>query len=403
MMARTLLLCLCWLRHIGGYATNAFGLTHSQPRLQLIDLTIGGKLGWELHRLRFATRSANRLQMQSPGEWFDAFEKTSSWMSPTGGDAIPGFFQALDVSNYIDSPIFDSQPVLFRVGVGLLVVDVIPLAIDALVFKWLFKKFSDSSAGAAVGAMDNLQIFDLLRSSELVAFFDDPSNQGLVSSRSTALLKVFYADFFDKFLSSGQPPEVLLFQLFIKLGPAFETVAISLVQDGLIRSSAISAFLTSSIALPTAIESLQQLDAALKQASTPTKLNMRSMDVLSVTPLGVIYVDKTNTEGKVVVGMKPDSINIKEVLVDLYIIRRLVQSFASYPAVADRARLVLPLIDSAMDSALQLSRIFAKTSPPPSAPMVPTTTTTTTTMATQSKLSVSSSSIAIIPYISIYL
>lgn len=302
-----------------------------------------------------------------PIEWLETFEKTSPWMSPTGGDAIPGFLNALDVSKYILSPYLQQQPIIVRVGLGLLVVDVIPLAIDVLVFRWLLRKFWGGGDDGLTSVMDQVQIAaaldDMVRASEAVAYFEKNRGQSLVARRSKALLSIFYGDFFGKGFASGLSPDVLLFQLFTKLGPAFEAVAIALVESRLIRSAEVSDFLLSSIPLPSVDAALGLLDTALRQ-STTIKLDPKSPNVVAVTPLGIIFTaTATATGGKVVAGLKPSAVDLKTCVVDLYIIRRLVQSFGSYPATSAKAQLVLPLIDAALDSTLQLNRIFAKAEP----------------------------------------
>lgn len=306
------------------------------------------------------------LAMQ-PAEWIETFEKTSPWMSPTGGDGIPGFFNALDVTKYISSPYLENQPIIVRVGLGLLVVDVIPLAIDILLFRWLLQKFGgDDAAGGGDEVLVAAALDDLLQASEAVAFFEKGRGQSLVARRSKALLSVFYSDFFGKGFASGLPPDVLLFQLFTKLGPAFEAVAIALVENRLIRSVEVSSFLSSSIALPTVDGALGLLDAACSTEQSFAKLDPRSASVRAVTPMGTIYTATATPAtggGKLVVGLKPSAVDLKTCLVDLYVIRRLVQSFGSYPATSAKAQLVLPLIDAAVTSALQLNRIFAKAEP----------------------------------------
>jgi hypothetical protein len=281
--------------------------------------------------------------------------------SPLGGDSIPAYLNALDISRYLEVDALVDQPIIVRIGLGLLVVDIIPLAIDLVLFKLIIGLFFNG------GKPEDTQLDgNVLTVEEFVKYCD--CNPGQVSARSTALLQVFYSDFFNKGFSSGEAPEVLLFQLFTKLGAAFESVAVTLVEENLVRSELVAKSLEAAVPLPRGEKDLLQ---QLSQSSSGLGVSLGQAKVLSSTALGSIFLldsfksSLSASPRRAVAAVKRKGVDVDEALLDFYIIRRLIQSISIYPVLAGKAQLVLDIVDGLIEQALQLRRIFDSRAGPP--------------------------------------
>lgn len=304
--------------------------------------------GFVARPLRCAGR-ATRLKMSD--DWGALLRDLES---PVGGDSIPGYLNALDISRYLEVDALADQPIIVRIGLGLLVVDIIPLAIDLVLFKLIIGLFFNGGKPEDAKLDGNV-----LTVEGFVKYCD--RNPGQISSRSTALLSVFYSDFFNKGFSSGEAPEVLLFQLFTKLGPAFESVAVKLVEERLVRSDSVAKSLEAAVPLPRGEKELLQ---QLSQSSSGLGVGLGQPKVLSSTALGSIFLSgsfKSSLSAaprRAVAAVKRTGVDVDEALLDLYIIRRLIQSISIYPVLAGKAQAVLDIVDGIIEQALQLRRIF---------------------------------------------
>jgi hypothetical protein len=288
-------------------------------------------------------------------------------MSPDGIDQIPSVIRYLDAARYSDSQWLAAQPVIVRVGLGLLVLDVVPLALDVLIVKLIL---GGGGGGAKADAAKVEMSIDVLDTASACKFFE--ANPGLVTARSKDLVGAFYRDFF-KGVSADTAPEVLLFEAVASLSPAFAMVINALVEQRLVRSAAVQTAVMQRVpAMPRGSDALRrelQRAVAADRSGVARRLvgDPALASVLSSSLLGTLYVCAGRggaEQQKVVLGIKGaaqadgQSLDLEQAALDLYIIRRLLQSLSPLPPLAAKAASLGALVGAELDAALQLRRVF---------------------------------------------
>ena len=275
-------------------------------------------------------------------------------MSPQGGASIPDFLKVLDLARYVDQPALLDQPIIVRLGLGLLVIDVIPLALDLLFFRFLIK--SAMGNGPETVELDS----NVLSRADAVRFFNDKANKRAVSVRANSLLSAFYKELFDNGPEARTvEPEVRLFQLVSRLALGFEAVVDQLLVQGFIRNPEVVAILRDGAADDRAPSLLKLVKSgpASRFVRDPAKLKLVSSSLL-----GAIFVTPSEQGGRaVVIGVKSErgaGADLSQVALDLFILRGLLQTVTTLQGNSSTARRLLTLVDEQLEATLQLRRVF---------------------------------------------
>ena len=296
----------------------------------------------------FRAVSTKRLQMMDIASFIE------DAMSPQGGASIPSFLNVLDIARYVDQPALLTQPIIVRLGLGLLIIDVIPLTRDLLFFRFLIK--SAVGNGPETVELDS----NVLSSADAIRFFEDKANKRAVSVRANSLLSAFYKELFDTGPGARTAePEVRLFQLVSRLSLGFEAVVDQLLVQGFIRNPEVVAILRGGAADDRAPSLLKLLKSspASRFVRDPAKLKLVSSSLL-----GAMFVTPSEQGGRaVVIGVKSErgaEASLSQVAMDLFILRGLLQTVATLQGNSSTARRLLALVDEQLEATLQLRRVF---------------------------------------------
>ena len=300
------------------------------------------------------------------------FEATSSWMQPDGGESIPAFLNYLDVAKYSDFPWLNSQPIIVRLGLGLLIIDLIPLALDIFVIKLFLRRilgFGAESGSVGVGKNNTvlLKLDDsVVSAADACKFFEQ--NPEFLSEKAGKVLGKFYSDFLkglgDTKSMSRQSPDAVMFSLVAGLGPGFETFVCLLAQKGMLRSQEAIQALDDKFGLKT-----DRTAEILQQGLDDLRLELRDVVLVKKLPLGALYSaqgDQDNDNNRLLfIGVKRPKTqmqDLEQAVLELYLARQLLQSAAQLPLNDDtkgKIAAVLGMTDGALEDVLLLRKAFS--------------------------------------------
>jgi len=303
------------------------------------------------------------------------FEATSSWMQPDGGESIPAFLNYLDVAKYFDFPWLNSQPIIVRLGLGLLIIDLIPLALDIFVIKLFLRRirgFGAESGSVGVGKNNTvlLKLDDsVVSAADACKFFEQ--NPEFLSEKAGKVLGKFYSDFLkglgDTKSMSRQSPDTFMFSLVAGLGPGFETFVCLLAQKGMLRSQEAIQALDDKFGLKT-----DWTAELLQQGLDDLRLELRDVVLVKKLPLGALYSaqgdqdnDNKRSSELLFIGVKRPKTqmqDLEQAVLELYLARQLLQSAAQLPLNDDtkgKIAAVLGMTDGALEDVLLLRKAFS--------------------------------------------
>jgi len=287
------------------------------------------------------TQSSSSSRRSTTRTSLNGFETLIESAMSTNTDAV-GWFGILDVARYsewLPSPLQSSitnQPVILRIGVGLLLIDLLPLMLELLVFKSFLK----------TQTLESMQSKNAISSAEVDEFFNTVPFVVLQRILELASEAQKYASLQEDWWKDTK----ILAEAIAKLGPATQLLA-KAYSESTLCSRELGADLEEMFAQQLAPPlSKVEVEAILTSVDSQAKLRgikLRSEFSIekgpaSFSPLGNTYMSK---RGDMAIIVHPPLIKAR-IMLDFFIIEKALSLWASPPitSIADQSTRILSLL-----------------------------------------------------------